>query len=85
MYRATGNGTVDIGGTAYPAADEDLAFGAHLPPGADPGNLPIPVPGQLGTCEEPVDFSAHRDAINRFHRARVAAQGVTRSVPLGGR
>ncbi len=31
------------------------------------------------------DPAALRNAIARIHRARVAAQGVTRSVPLGGR
>jgi hypothetical protein len=66
MYMATSGG-VSIGGTAYPATNENLTFGAHLPTDASPGStLPIPAVGQLGSCNSPVAFDSQRAAVNRF-------------------
>ncbi len=67
MYTATGSGSVTIGNSEYPVVNENLTFGTHLPTDASPGTaLPIPTVGQLGSCADPVAFSAQRSAVNRF-------------------
>ena len=68
MYSASGLTGVAIEGSIYPAAGEGLTFGAHLPVDATPDvdALPIPSVGQLGSCQDPVDFDTYRAAVNRF-------------------
>jgi hypothetical protein len=72
LYAFDGGNHVHFGDQHYPQKIDDqvelLTFGADLPTTAtpDPDIYEQPADGFLGTCDNPIPFSANRGLINRF-------------------